>query len=75
MVRLMPRFLEQNDIIGELLPEQDRPCRILDLGGGNGILSPVVFEKLPQAHIDAFDLTEIMQPYEKNWLAASENSS
>ncbi len=60
MVKLVPCYLEQHRIIRELLPAHDKECRILDLGCGNGILSEVIFSKLPRAYIVAFDLTENM---------------
>jgi tRNA (cmo5U34)-methyltransferase len=69
MVRLVPQFLEQHAIIRELLPEDDKKYRVLDVGCGNGVLSEVVFSKLPGAHIVAFDLTEnMLQAYEKKLL-------
>lgn len=44
----------------------DKEYRVLDLGCGNGFLSEVVFNKLPKAHIVAFDLTEnMLQAYKK----------
>ena len=60
MVRLVPYYLEQHRIIRELLPDDDKEYRVLDLGCGNGVLSEVVFSKLPRANIVAFDLTENM---------------
>ena len=66
MVRLVPYYLEQHRIIRELLPDDDKEYRVLDLGCGNGVLSEVVFSKLPRAYIVAFDLTEnMLQAYEK----------
>ena len=49
MVRLVPQFLEQHHIIRELLPENDKEYRVLDLGCGNGVLSEVVFNKQPKS--------------------------
>ena len=66
MVRLVPYYLEQHRIIRELFPDDDKEYRVLDLGCGNGVLSEVVFSKLPRAYIVAFDLTEnMLQAYEK----------
>ena len=66
MVKLVPQFLEQHNIIRELLSGNDKEYRVLDLGCGNGVLSEVVFTKLPKAYIVAFDLTEnMLQVYEK----------
>jgi len=70
MVRLVPQFLEQHEIIRELLPEADKQYRVLDLGCGNGVLSEMVFDKLPRSHIVAFDLTEnMLQAYSKKLAA------
>ncbi|KHE92698.1 MAG: hypothetical protein K8F52_08655 [Candidatus Scalindua rubra] len=42
MVKLVPQYLEQNQIIYSLLPNEDKNYRVLDLGCGNGILSKCV---------------------------------
>jgi len=60
MVKLVPQYLEQHQIIYSLLPEEDKNYRVLDLGCGNGMLSEVVLEKLPNSHVVGFDLTENM---------------
>lgn len=60
MVKLIPQYLEQHQIIFDLLPEDDKEYRALDLGCGNGILSELVFRKLPNAYVVGFDLTENM---------------
>ncbi len=60
MVRIVPHYLEQNQIIFNLLPEEAKEYRVLDLGCGNGILSDLVFRKLPNSHVVGFDLTENM---------------
>lgn len=60
MVKLVPQYLEQHEIISSLLPTGDRSYRVLDLGCGNGILSELVFQKLPHAFVVGFDLTENM---------------
>lgn len=60
MVKLVPQYLEQHEIISDLLPKEDRDYRVLDLGCGNGILSELVFRKLPHASVVGFDLTENM---------------
>ncbi len=60
MTRLVPQYLEQHQIIYTLLPNEDRHYRVLDLGCGNGILSELVFQKLPCSYIVGFDLTENM---------------
>jgi tRNA (cmo5U34)-methyltransferase len=66
MVRLVPHYLAQHDILSDLLPEIDRPCRVLDLGCGNGVLSELVFRKLPQAMVVGFDLTGgMLRAYER----------
>lgn len=60
MIKLVPQYLEQHQIIYSLLPSEDKNFRVLDLGCGNGILSELVFQKLPHSHIVGFDLTENM---------------
>jgi tRNA (cmo5U34)-methyltransferase len=60
MVKLVPQYLFQHQIIHDLLPDEDREYRVLDLGCGNGILSELVFNKLPRARIVGFDLTDNM---------------
>lgn len=60
MVKLVPQYLEQHQIIFSLLPNEDRNYRVLDLGCGNGVLSELVLKKLPHAFIVGFDLTENM---------------
>ncbi len=60
MVKLVPQYLEQHQIIYSLLPNDDKNYRVLDLGCGNGILSELVFRKLLNSHIVGFDLTESM---------------
>lgn len=66
MVRLVPQYLFQHRVIQDLLPDEDREYRVLDLGCGNGILSELVFTKLPRARVVGFDLTESMlQAYRK----------
>jgi tRNA (cmo5U34)-methyltransferase len=60
MVKLVPQYLEQHKIIYNLLPSEDKNYRVLDLGCGNGILSELVFQKLPHSYVVGFDLTEDM---------------
>ena len=60
MVKLVPQYLEQHQIIYNLLPEEDKNYRVLDLGCGNGILSELVFQKLPHSFVVGFDLTKNM---------------
>ncbi len=43
MVKIVPQFLAQHQIIYTLLPNEDKNYRVLDLGCGNGILSQLVF--------------------------------
>ena len=57
MVRLVPYYREQSKIISDLLPTKDRAYRVLDLGCGNGILSEMVFRKLPNSYVVGLDLT------------------
>jgi len=68
MERLVPQYRKQREIIYELLPEKSaQPLCVLDLGCGNGILSELVLNKLPNAHVVGFDLTpRMLQEYEKN---------
>jgi len=66
MVRLVPQYLEQHQIIASLLPKEDRNYRVLDLGCGNGVLSEIVFRKLARAFVIGFDVTEkMLHAYEK----------
>jgi tRNA (cmo5U34)-methyltransferase len=60
MVKIVPQYLAQHEIIAALLPEEDRDYRVLDLGCGNGVLSELVFQKLPHAFVVGFDVTENM---------------
>lgn len=66
MVRLIPQYLEQHQIIYNLLPKEDKSYSVLDLGCGNGILSELVFKKHPHSFVVGFDLTEnTLNAYEK----------
>ena len=69
MVRLIPGYLEQHAIIYDLLPEEERAYKVLDLGCGNGVLSEQVLKKYPHARIVGFDLTEEMLKAYKNKLS------
>jgi tRNA (cmo5U34)-methyltransferase len=60
MVKLIPQYLGQHEIIYDLLPKEDRDYRVLDLGCGNGVLSELVLRKLPRSFVVGFDLTENM---------------
>ncbi len=60
MVKLVPYYREQHQIIYDLLPEKDKRYRVLDLGCGNGILSELVFRKYPRSYVVGFDITESM---------------
>lgn len=60
MTRLVPEYLAQSEIIRSLLPQDDKPYKILDLGCGNGVLSEIVLSRLPHAHVVAFDMTRDM---------------
>ena len=68
MERLVPRYRKQHEIIYELLPEEsEQPLRVLDLGCGNGVLSELVLNKLPNAYVVGFDFTpRMLEAYEKN---------
>ena len=68
MERLVPRYRKQHEIIDELLPEKsEQPLRVLDLGCGNGVLSELVLNKLPNAYVVGFDLTpKMLEAYERN---------
>jgi tRNA (cmo5U34)-methyltransferase len=60
MIKLIPQYLEQHEIIYDLLPQGERDYRVLDLGCGNGVLSELVLRKLPRSFVVGFDLTEKM---------------
>jgi tRNA (cmo5U34)-methyltransferase len=60
MVRIVPQYREQHEIIQSLIPREDRDYSVLDLGCGNGVLSELVLRKLPHSHVVGFDLTEDM---------------
>jgi len=68
MERLVPQYKKQHEIIYELLPEKStNPLRVLDLGCGNGVLSELVLDKLPNAFVVGFDLTpRMLEVYENN---------
>lgn len=66
MVKLVPQYLEQHQIIYNLLPTEDKHYQVLDLGCGNGILSELIFQKLSHSYVVGFDLTEnMLKAYEK----------
>jgi tRNA (cmo5U34)-methyltransferase len=60
MVNIVPHYIEQHQIIYDLLPGKDKKYRVLDLGCGNGILSELVFRKLSNSYVVGFDLTDKM---------------
>lgn len=67
MTRLVPQYLEQHKIIYELLPgDKNQNYKVLDLGCGNGVLSEIVLQKLPNSYITGFDITdEMLKAYEQ----------
>jgi tRNA (cmo5U34)-methyltransferase len=60
MGKIVPQYFEQHEILYDLLPEEEKNYRVLDLGCGNGVLSEVVFRKFPRAFVVGYDLTEKM---------------
>ncbi len=73
MLKLVPQYHEQNQIIYRLLPNEDKICRVLDLGCGNGILSEEILRKLPHSYVVGFDLTEnMLRAFEKKLSKYSE---
>ena len=60
MVKLIPQYLNNIKLFTACFPTTIRINEVLDLGCGNGILSELVFQKLPNSHIVGFDLTESM---------------
>ncbi|OKY74335.1 MAG: hypothetical protein BM485_13815 [Desulfobulbaceae bacterium DB1] len=60
MVKLVPQYLEQHEIIYDLLPKGDKDYHVLDVGCGNGVLSELVLRKLPLSFVVGFDLTAKM---------------
>jgi len=70
MQRLVPQYKKQHEIIYELLPEvSEKQLRVLDLGCGNGALSELVLNKLPNAYVVGFDLApKMLAAYEEKLL-------
>jgi tRNA (cmo5U34)-methyltransferase len=67
MQRLVPQYKKQHEIIYELLPEvSEKQLRVLDLGCGNGALSELILNKLPNAYVVGFDLApKMLAAYEE----------
>lgn len=60
IVKLIPEYRKQHQIIETLLPKENKNYRVLDLGCGNGILSELIFKNLPNSYIVDFDLNVSM---------------
>lgn len=70
ILRLVPHYHEQHEIILQLLPfASDQPVRALDLGCGTGVLSHVILRAFPHARVVACDLAENMLQTAKGNLA------
>ena len=67
MIRLVPYYKEQHEIIQSLLPDDiHKEYRVLDLGCGDGILSELILKRLPNASVVGFDITDGMLESFKN---------
>ncbi len=61
ILRLVPFYHEQHEIIIRLLPfEKQSPLKIVDLGCGTGLLSHALLRAFPLAELVAWDLTANM---------------
>ena len=69
MVRIIPQYKEQHEIISSLIPVDIEQCRALDLGCGNGVLSELILRKLPHSFVTGFDLTDSMLEAYENKLS------
>ncbi|MCL5674111.1 MAG: class I SAM-dependent methyltransferase [Deltaproteobacteria bacterium] len=69
MAGLIPQYSEQHKIIYDLLPEEEKEYKVLDLGCGNGVLSEQILKKYHRAHITGFDITEAMLKAYENKLS------
>jgi tRNA (cmo5U34)-methyltransferase len=57
IVNFIPQYHEQNAFMMDWLPwGREASIRILDLGAGPGVLSGLLLEKYPQAHLHVLDL-------------------
>ncbi|HEY7555240.1 MAG TPA: methyltransferase domain-containing protein [Candidatus Binatia bacterium] len=71
ILRLVPHYHEQHEIILQLLPfETELPLQILDLGCGTGVLSHVLLRAFPKAKVVACDLAANMLETTRKNLAA-----
>ncbi|MDV2504345.1 MAG: class I SAM-dependent methyltransferase [bacterium] len=61
VLRVVPKYIEQNDAILALIPfERSRGLKALDLGSGTGVLSYLILKAFPKAEVVAFDLSDKM---------------
>jgi tRNA (cmo5U34)-methyltransferase len=59
--QLVPSFDDFYGTVRELIPfEQDAAIRVLDLGAGTGLLSALIAERFPRAHLTLVDVSEGM---------------
>lgn len=59
--RLVPYYQKQNSLMMDLIPFQRHDTfQALDLGAGTGVLSRLLLDTFPNAHVTAFDLSGVM---------------
>ncbi|MGB7537615.1 MAG: methyltransferase [Anaerolineales bacterium] len=74
IVKFVPYYLEQNEMMMELLPfEGTARVRGLDLGAGTGVLAEGVLRRYPLAEVTVFDLSENMLAAARERLIKFEN--
>lgn len=59
--RLVPYYQKQNSMLMDLIPfERRTEFNALDLGSGPGVLSRLLLDTFPNAHVASFDLSPVM---------------
>ncbi len=61
MNRLVPYYQKQNSLLMDLIPFQRKDeFSVLDLGSGPGVLSRLLLDTFPNAHVSVFDISPVM---------------